>query len=233
MRRTFDAPGLAAALLGALACGAAMAASGAAALSVSRAGEPPAFAATISPLDHELRERMKGSSWHHGCPVGLGKLRLLEISYWGFDDRSHHGRLVVQRRVADDVVAAMRSLFEDRYPIRRMVLIDRYGGDDHRSMAADNTSAFNCRFIAGQPGVWSQHAYGRAIDINPVENPYVSAGGSVSPPAGEAFADRSKHEPGMIHDGDSTVRAFADQGWGWGGNWSPEKDYQHFSASGG
>jgi hypothetical protein len=193
-------------------------------------GDPP-FAGASSPLGSDLRKRMTGKSWHEGCPVGLGKLRLLELSYWGFDDRSHDGRLVVHRRAASDVLEAMQSLYEKRFPIRRMVLIDRYGADDHRSMAADNTSAFNCRFVAGQPGTWSQHAYGRAIDINPVENPYVS-GDHVSPPAGKPYADRSKDEPGMIHDGDATVRAFAEVGWQWGGNWSPAKDYQHVSANG-
>jgi hypothetical protein len=193
-------------------------------------GDPP-FEGNSSPLDSNLRKRMTGKSWHEGCPVGLGKLRLLELTHWGFDDQAHNGRLVVHRRAASDVLKAMESLYEDRFPIRRMVLIDRYGADDHRSMAADNTSAFNCRFVAGQPGTWSQHAYGRAIDINPVENPYVS-GDHVSPPAGEPYADRTKDEPGMIHDGDSTVRAFAEQGWEWGGNWSPAKDYQHFSANG-
>jgi D-alanyl-D-alanine carboxypeptidase len=196
------------------------------------AAEPAPFEGKSSPIDAQLRKRMTGKSWHEGCPVGIAKLRLLELSYWGFDDRAHRGRLVVHRRVAKDVLAIMESLYEDRFSIRRMVLVDRYGADDHRSMNADNTSAFNCRFIAGQPGVWSEHAYGRAIDINPVENPYVSPGGSVSPPKGEPFADRSKDAPGMIHDGDSTVQAFAEHGWKWGGNWSPEKDYQHFSSSG-
>jgi hypothetical protein len=185
-----------------------------------------------SPLDAELRKRMTGKSWHEGCPVGLGKLRLLEVAYWDFDGDQNQGRLVVHHRVAKDVLAAMETLFNRRFQIRRMVLIDRYGADDQRSMNADNTSAFNCRFIAGQPGVWSEHAYGRAIDINPVENPYISPGGSVSPPKGEPFADRSKNAKGMIHAGDMVVRAFADHGWEWGGNWSPEKDYQHFSSSG-
>ena len=193
---------------------------------------PSPFEATSSPIDRELRRRMKGRSWHRGCPVGLGKLRLLELSHWGFDGEVHRGRLVVHRRAAEDVLAAMRSLYDERFPIRRMRLIDSYGGDDRRSMAADNTSAFNCRSVAGQPGVWSEHAYGLAIDINPVENPFVSPDGSVSPPEGEPFADRSRREPGMIRRGDATVRAFARRGWEWGGNWSPAKDYQHFSARG-
>jgi hypothetical protein len=113
-----------------------------------------------------------------------------------------------------------------------MRLVDAYGADDHRSMAADNTSAFNCRFINGQPGVWSQHAFGTAIDIDPIENPYVTRSGFVSPPAGSPYADRSRHPRGMVHRDDPTVRAFKEIDWGWGGSWSWPKDYQHFSANG-
>ena len=195
------------------------------------APDDPAFEGSSEALDAKLRKRMTGKSWHRGCPVGLGKLRLLEVTHWGFDGDVHGGRLVVHRRAAAAILKVMEALYEERYPIRRMVLIDRYGADDHRSMAADNTSAFNCRFVAGQPGTWSQHAYGLAIDVNPIENPYVS-GDHVSPPAGKPYADRTRNEPGMIHGGDATVRAFAAQGWEWGGDWSPAKDYQHFSANG-
>jgi hypothetical protein len=191
----------------------------------------PAFEGTSQALDAKLRKRMTGKSWHRECPVGLGKLRLLQLTHWGFDGDVHNGRLVVHRKVAAKMLDVMEALYEERYPIRRMVLIDRYGADDHRSMNADNTSAFNCRFVAGQPGTWSQHAYGVAIDVNPIENPYVS-GDHVSPPAGKPFADRTRNEPGMIHDGDATVRAFAAEGFEWGGDWSPAQDYQHFSING-
>ena len=126
----------------------------------------------------------------------------------------------------------MRRLYALRYPIRRMRPVDAYGADDHRSMDADNTSAFNCRFVAGQPGVWSEHAYGRAIDVNPVENPYVTDSGYVSPPAGSPYARRSRHAEGMIHGGGPVVRAFAGAGWKWGGDWAWPKDYQHFSYTG-
>jgi hypothetical protein len=99
-------------------------------------------------------------------------------------------------------------------------------------MDDDNTSAFNCRYVAGKPGVWSQHAYGRAIDINTIENPYVTPSGYVSPPAGRPYADRSRRAPGMVRHGDATWRAFRAAGWGWAGDWSGTKDYQHFSANG-
>jgi D-alanyl-D-alanine carboxypeptidase/RTX calcium-binding nonapeptide repeat (4 copies) len=191
----------------------------------------PPFDATATKLGRELRRRMTGKSWHRGCPVGLGKLRLLRVPHWTMGDRDvHNGRLVVHRAFDTDVLRAMRSLLRARFPIRRMELIDRYGGDDHRSMNADNTSAFNCRFVAGTTR-WSEHAFGRAIDINPIENPYVS-GSHVSPPAGRRYADRSRHASGMIHHGDAAYRAFRRVGWQWGGDWRGTKDYQHFSATG-
>jgi poly-gamma-glutamate synthesis protein (capsule biosynthesis protein) len=112
-----------------------------------------------------------------------------------------------------------------------MRLVDAYGANDDRSMEADNTSAFNCRFVAGTND-WSMHAYGKAIDLNPVENPYVS-GRHVSPEKGAKYADRCCHRA-IIHSDDEVVRAFASVGWGWGGSWSDgTKDYQHFSTTGG
>jgi hypothetical protein len=192
----------------------------------------PPFDGSSAPISGHVRERIVGSTWHEGCPVGVGKLRLLRVTYWGFDDERHRGRLVVHRRFDDEIIAVMRRLYRLRFPIRRMQLIDRYDADDHRSMAADNTSAFNCRFVAGTSR-WSMHAYGLAIDLNPVENPYVS-GDHVSPPAGEAYADRSREAPGMVHRGDRVVKAFERiAGWEWAGAWPGQtKDYQHFSATG-
>ena len=195
-------------------------------------GGQPSFEGHSEPIRGQIEERIEGSSWHPGCPVGLGKLRLLELTHWGFDGDVHRGRLVVHRREADGVLAAMKRLFHLRYPIRRMELIDRYGADDHRSMNADNTSAFNCRFVAGTSR-WSMHAYGRAIDVNPIENPYVS-GSHVSPPAGAPYADRSRNAEG--HDprrrrGRRGVREEGRLGMGRllaGG----ARDYQHFSSNG-
>jgi hypothetical protein len=198
---------------------------------VSGADERPSFQGRAEPIDPATRARMSGVSWHPGCPVGFVRLRLLTVSHWGFDGRVHRGRLVVNRDAAGAMLRAMRSLFELGYPIRRMRLVDAYGGDDHRSMDADNTSAFNCRTVAGS-GVWSEHAYGRALDLNPRENPYVTASGYVSPPAGAPFVDRRQRAKGLIHGGGPVVAAFAAAGWEWGGDWPWPRDYQHFSASG-
>jgi hypothetical protein len=195
-------------------------------------GKVEAFQGSVERLDPGTRARISGVSWHRGCPIGLADLRLLTVDHWGFDGHVHRGRLVVNRDAAAAMLKAMRSLYGLRFPIRQMRLVDAYGAEDRRSMAADNTSAFNCRFIAGSDGVWSEHAYGRAIDLNPLENPYVTASGYVSPPAGAPFADRSRHRRGMVHRGGPVVGAFDAVGWGWGGNWPWPKDYQHFSASG-
>jgi hypothetical protein len=172
------------------------------------------------------------SSWRPGCPVPVEDLRLLTVAFWGFDAREHRGELVVHRDQASAVLKVMQTLFEARFPIERMELVDVYGGDDDRSTAANNTSAFNCREVENAPGVWSQHSYGRAIDVNPVQNPYLPRSGPVDPPAGAAFTNRSDVRPGMIVGGDQVVRAFASIGWEWGGNWTGSKDYQHFSENG-
>ena len=153
-------------------------------------------------------------TYRAGCPVGPPQLRTVEVSYWDFAGKPKLGRIVVARRVADDVVAVFRQLWAKRFPIRRLQPISVYGGDDDASMAADNTSGFNCRFVAGTTH-WSMHAYGEAIDVNTVENPYVR-GSTVKPPAGRAFLDRSRYRKGMaVRDG-VLVRAFASVGWKWG-----------------
>jgi hypothetical protein len=121
-------------------------------------------------------------------------------------------------------------MYDARFQINRLEPVDAYGGSDDRSMEANNSSAFNCRRVAGTTR-WSEHAYGTAIDLNPVQNPYVR-GDRVDPPAGEGWRNRDSKTPGMVTDDDAVVRAFQSQGWGWGGHWSAGKDYQHFSASG-
>ena len=194
----------------------------------------PAFSAAVGPITPRLEQRMR---WSHrdGCPVALDDLRHLRLSYAGLDGSPRTGELVVHRDVAQDVVTVFEKLYAARWPVARMRLVDAYRGDDDRSMAANNTSAYNCRQVAGSTS-WSEHAYGRAIDINPVQNPYVQAG-SVDPPAGQRFADVDRSRgaevaPGVVRADDVVVRAFAGVGWEWGGSWTSSKDYQHFSRSG-
>ncbi len=171
-----------------------------------------------------------GASWRDGCPVPPEELRAVDLSHWDDDGAVRQGRIIVHRAYAEAMVAAFSDIYEARFPIHRMTPIDAYDGDDQASMRANNTSAFNCRFVSGTTR-WSEHAFGRAIDVNPLVNPYVK-GSSVDPPEGEPYADRRKREPGMIHGGDVVVRAFATRGWEWGGYWSNGRDYQHFSATG-
>ena len=171
-----------------------------------------------------------GSSYRAGCPVPVSDLRLLRLTHLGFDGRSRVGELVVHRGQATAMVEVFRRLHAARFPIERMVTVEQYGSDDDRSMAANNTSGYNCRLTTGGTR-FSEHAYGTAIDINPVQNPYVR-GTTVEPEAGRAYLDRSNVRPGMIVADDPVVRAFAAAGWEWGGDFSTLKDYQHFSASG-
>ena len=130
---------------------------------------------SIAPIGPSLRSAMTGVSWRPGCPVALRDLRVITARHVGFDGRVHTGRLIVHRDVAADVARVLRRLYAARFPIRRMVPIDAYGASDFRSIEADNTSAFNCRYVDGTTR-WSEHAYGRAVDLNPIENPYVQRG---------------------------------------------------------
>lgn len=199
-------------------------------VSPTRAGDcqaESAFGARQSDLPGDLVERMKKYSWRPGCPVGLDELVLLRLSHWGFDGRVHRGELVVQRRLASEVIDIFRELFAARFPIEKMRLIEDYRGSDDASMADDNTSAFNCRRSTSNRRAFSRHAWGAAIDINPLRNPYIS-GKRVLPPAGRRWLDRSLPQPGMIVHGDAAWRAFTSRGWRWGGDFRHLKDFQHF-----
>jgi len=171
-------------------------------------------------------------SWRAGCPVGPEQLSRLTLSHWGFDGRPHVGTLIVHRSVAAGVITVFGTLYRERFPIRLLQPVDAYEGSDDASMAADNTSGFNCRrAVASGTPAWSEHAYGKAIDVNPVENPYLF-GGKVLPPAGSAHLDRSAEQPGYAVAGGVLVKAFAAAGWKWGGAHKSNPDYQHFSTSG-
>ena len=191
----------------------------------------PAFEGRITKLTAGERKAMTGAVWRRGCPVGLGSLRAVRATHVGFDGAAHDGVLVVHRARAASVLRVLERLYEQRFPIRRMQPIQRYGGSDHRSIEADNTSAFNCRRVTGGSG-WSEHAYGRAIDLNPIENPYITANGTTSHRKSEPYLDRDDVRPGMAVEGSAVVAAFGTEGWKWGGRWASPVDTQHFSTTG-
>ncbi len=191
----------------------------------------PPYTASVSAIPPAQQQAMRRTSWHAGCPVPLSGLRRVIVRHWDWSGRSVTGTLIVSARVAQSVATVFGKLYALHYPIRRMVPVDAYGGSDFRSIEADNTSAFNCRSATGSSH-WSMHAYGEAIDLNPIENPYLD-GGQSSHRASAPYENRSRRLKGMVHAGDAVVSAFASVGWGWGGSWSGSiQDTQHFSSNG-
>ena len=199
---------------------------------VAPAAQADSFSATVSPIPRAMRTTMTGVSWHKGCPVGLGTLRLITSTYHLPAGGTATGQLIVHRDVAPAVKRILKRLWELDYPIAHMDPIDKYGGDDTASIEADNTSAFNCRTATGSSN-WSNHAYGYAIDLNPIENPWIE-NGKVFHKASKPYIDRTQQKsPLEILPGDKVVKAFAAEGWGWGGAWSGGTlDTQHFSITG-
>lgn len=189
------------------------------------AADPPAPAgAVVRPVTAgEL-----GASWRPGCPVQPARLRRVSVDHIGFDGQTHHGELIVHEDVAAEVVAIFDQLYRLRFPIEKMRTVDHYpGADDELSMEDDNTSAFNCRGIPGSDH-WSQHAYGRAVDLNPLLNPCIYRDGAIQPQNAASYRDRGRTDPGLLHGGDPAVSVFTDRGWRWGGSWAGPVDYQHF-----
>jgi D-alanyl-D-alanine carboxypeptidase len=186
------------------------------------------FHGTIQPLPAPLRSDLVATqTWRAGCPVSLSHLRLPSVDYWGFDSRVHSGRLVVNEVVAQPLLGVFRRLYELRFPIRRMQPLETSG---------DDTSAFECREAVPSPcpGAssthhWSEHAYGEAVDLNPIENPYTGCG-RTRERASIPYLDRTRQRTGMVTP--AVVAAFSAIGWGWGGDWTGTKDYMHFSATG-
>ena len=169
-----------------------------------------------------------GATWHPDCPVTPEQLRRVELDYIGFDNQSHRGALVVNQDVVADVIAIFGELARQRYPIAKMQTVEHYpGAEDELSMEDNNTSAFNCRPMPSGTS-WSLHAYGHAVDVNPLINPYITKSGDLQPKTASAYLDRSRTDPGILHAGDPAVRAFTDRGWIWGGGWHNPIDYQHF-----
>ena len=189
---------------------------------------PPASAPPRGAVVSTVTTADLGTTWRPGCPVPPEQLRRVELDYVGFDNEIHRGALVVNEALVADVIAIFGDLQRQRYPIARMQTVDHYPrADDELSMQDNNTSAFNCRPMPSGNS-WSLHAYGRAIDLNPLINPYITKSGDLQPKTASAYLDRSRTDPGMLHAGDPAVRAFTDRGWTWGGGWHDPIDYQHF-----
>ncbi len=189
--------------------------------------KPPGYQAVVSPLPEEVQKKMTGISWRKGCPVPMRDMVFIKLRHWSYDDQVQDGELVVHRDVAGDIVGIFEELFDAGFPVEKIWLVDEYNGDDLESMEDNNTSAFNCRWKVPRPGVFSQHAFGTAIDINPLVNPYHSPK-LILPKGGAKYTDRSLKVPGMIFKDDVVHRAFTRRGWTWGGDWKRKKDYQHF-----
>jgi hypothetical protein len=187
----------------------------------------PTYRSDVRRLTADEQAAMTGVTWRPGCPVPLERLRAVRLNHWDFSGKVRRGALIVRDDVADEVAEIFGRLFRERYPVRRITPIEAYDGDDFTSIEADNTSAFNCRAATGSTE-WSHHAYGLAIDLNPLENPYV-LDGRTSHPGSVTYLDRDRVRPGMVVEGDVVTRAFEAAGWYWGGEWTNPVDYQHFS----
>jgi D-alanyl-D-alanine carboxypeptidase-like protein len=195
------------------------------------------FQYDIKALPAPVRSEVQARAWHPGCPVPLSDLRLLTVTYWGFDRRPHRGQLVVNKAAAGPLAKVFRQLYALRFQIRHMHLSNAYGPPKSRPKDNDISGSFECRQAVPSPctggtasGHWSMHAYGLAVDINPRENPYVGCGATYNETS-RVYLDRSRLRPGMVTP--AVVRAFASVGWGWGGSWSGDtKDYMHFSSTG-
>ncbi|MFF3325209.1 M15 family metallopeptidase [Streptomyces sp. NPDC002889] len=200
------------------------------------AGTPPSHSfrfpgVGLSPRVTDVSRAELGASYEPGCPVPPARLRLIEMNHWGFDGRVHRGELIVHQDEVRPLLGVFAKAFGERFPIRRMRVMADYGGSDAAAMADDNTSAFNCRRVTGDPRQLSRHSYGDAVDINPLENPYVDSSGAVHPAAARRCLERDRPVRGLITDGDAITTAMEGIGWRWGGRWHPP-DYQHFSADG-
>ncbi|HXD58115.1 MAG TPA: M15 family metallopeptidase [Thermoleophilaceae bacterium] len=199
---------------------------------------PQGFHSSVKPLPASLQTELKKNGfWHRGCPVPLSGLRVLTVTYRGFDRHNHRGQMVVNASAAAPLAKVFHRLYQLHYPIKHMQLEDMYGPLRSRPADDDVTGSFSCRQAVPSPcvggngtGTWSMHAFGLAVDVNPLENPYVGCGQSRDP-ATKPYRDRSRHLAGMVTG--KVVAAFSGVGWGWGGAWAGDtKDFMHFSSNG-
>ncbi len=192
------------------------------------------FESHITEITPQIKQRMvQGNSWREGCPVGLKDLRYLRIKHINFNGEEQIGEMIVHKEVSAEVTKVFEALYKIGYPIKKMRLVSDYKGNDWQSIESDNTSAFNCRKATGSKK-WSKHSYGKAIDINPIENPYISRKGYISHKASAPYRKRVHQnstyaDKAVLLKDDKAVQIFKKYGWQWGGDWSGVKDYQHFS----
>ena len=193
------------------------------------------FASSVASVPGDVLAR---STWTHECPVDSNDLRWVQLTFWGFDGHRHTGELLVNADAAGAMVQVFGRLYAARFPLEEMRITRAEELDAEPTGDGNNTGAFNCRPLQGTT-TWSEHAYGRAVDVNPFQNPYIKPpdaqgvpGDMLIPELSSAYLDRSRQAPGMIRPGDTVVQAFASVGWGWGGSWQKSKDYMHFSANG-
>ena len=193
------------------------------------------FNANISEITPDIKERMiQGNSWRQGCPVSLNNLRYLQMSYLDFNGQTQMGEMIVHKSIASNTVYIFENLYYMNYAIDKMQLVSDYNGNDWQSIENDNTSAFNCRPVSGKKKKWSKHAYGKAIDINPIANPYISKTGHISHKASYKYRKRRHLDINNFADralllaSDPATKVFKINGWSWGGEWKSMKDYQHF-----
>ncbi|MBO4865884.1 MAG: M15 family metallopeptidase [Ruminococcus sp.] len=178
------------------------------------------------PVPDDVKERIKGVTYKENSEIHMDDLSYLNIRYLDFSHNIAEGEMIVHKSLAKEVLEIFEMLFEAEYEIEKIRLCDEYDGDDERSMADNNSSAFNFRNVAGTQEL-SLHALGRAIDINPLYNPYI-VGEKISPANSAEFADRGADFPHKINHHDLAFKVFASKGWQWGGDWTNSKDYQHF-----
>lgn len=181
---------------------------------------------SMLPIDDVLFESMQGKSYVENEFVKREHLKFINVTYYDFDGQRQYGELIAHEKIAKDLLEIFEILYDAKYPIYSIDLIDTYNGDDEASMAANNSHAFNFRTIAGS-NYLSNHAYGLAIDINPLNNPYIK-NNFITPEGSDTFLDRSNYQQGMILKDDICYEAFVSRGWQWGGDWVSLKDYQHF-----
>ncbi|CBK73923.1 hypothetical protein CIY_10720 [Butyrivibrio fibrisolvens 16/4] len=178
----------------------------------------------------EIFARIKGKSYKDDCTVPVSDLRYLHVLHVGFDGESHEGEIICNKYIADDLLEIFQALYEAKYPIEKIKLVDEYYADDERSMADNNSSSFNFRFISHTTKI-SKHGYGLAMDINTLYNPYVKTVNgklSIEPANAADYVDRSQDFPYKIDENDLAYQLFIAHGFQWGGAWKNSKDYQHF-----